>query len=113
MMPKSIGFRPLNRPFGPSVLRMSLKACTGFELRLADDCNCVLITSSGAVRVELMVPAMPPARKLTICRWSAETHEAVSRRPRIHIAPDRELSKFLEPKLGLVGGGLALSEVGA
>ena len=105
MMPKSMGFSPRNSPFGPSVWSMSLKAWTGFEFLLAEDCSWVLTTSSGAVRVELIVPAMPPARKLTICRWSAEMQgSASSKKPkeRSNMVLGRGGERSLDPPGSLV-----------
>lgn len=64
IIPTSMGFIPLKKPFSPCVLKICCAIPYGPDfpaIRL--DCSCVFTTSSGIVSVLDIVPANPPAMK--------------------------------------------------
>lgn len=65
MMPMSVGGSPRKKPAKPSCWTMRRAMSTGLRRAIVlDDCNCVLMTSSGLVMQEAIVPATPPEKSL-------------------------------------------------
>lgn len=66
IIPTSIGLTPLKNPPIPSSRNIRLHMVSADDpfppIRL--DCNCVFITSRGAVTEELRVPANPPCERI-------------------------------------------------
>lgn len=74
MIPTKVGFKPLKNPAKPFSAKIRLAISIGCPAALAnspcaaldtlEDCNCVLITSSGLVMQDAIVPAAPPDKRL-------------------------------------------------
>lgn len=113
-MPTSVGLIPFQKPNIPSRSNIFRAMATGCPdcadsspTAAEEDCNCVLITSSGLVMQDAIVPAAPPDRRLnSFIRDAVMVRVAASVDPPRHddLPPRSMLVVLLAPPSGMLSG---------